>query len=67
MRVTSLEQKTLLLLRKLQGFQEFSARNLEQKRICVCVFLYIYISIITHMVIVLGSVVLRVRTKGIDG
>ena len=69
MRVTSLEQKTLLLLRKLQGFQEFSARNLEQKHICVCVFIYTYIdfSIITHMVIVLGSVALRVRTNGIDG
>ena len=35
MRVTSLEQKTLLLLRKLRGFQEFYARNWEQRLICI--------------------------------
>ena len=35
---------------------------------CVCIYIYIFFfSIITHMVIVLGNVVLRVRTKGIDG
>lgn len=50
LRVTSLEQKTVLLLKKLEGFQELCVRNQGQRTICIY-FLLIHITFLDWEII----------------